>query len=193
MLRDEQDAVGHELLDFHTTGSGLELIEREEGFFDVTGGPEIYFREYEEWSPHEKRAMEYVRGRAVDIGCGAGRHGLYLQAEGFRVLGIDNSPLAVQVCMERGLGDAQVMSITQLSSGLGTFDTLLLLGNNFGLFSHRRRARWLLRRFWKMTSEKARLLAESYDPRGSTVASEHQAYQEWNQRRVGCLDRQGFG
>jgi cyclopropane fatty-acyl-phospholipid synthase-like methyltransferase len=39
----------------------------------------------------EKKSMGYVKGRTVlDIGCGPGRHALYLQNErGFDVLGID--------------------------------------------------------------------------------------------------------
>lgn len=183
MLKDEQDAVGHELLGFHATESGLEIVERDNRFFDLTGGPKVYFAEYEEWPSREKRAMKYIKGRAMDIGCGAGRHGLYLQTKGFQVLGIDNSPLAICVCRERGLRDARVMPVTQLSSRLGTFDTLLMLGNNFGLFGTRRRAKWLLRRFWRMTSEDGRIIAESYSPRGITVPPEHQAYQERNRRR----------
>jgi hypothetical protein len=56
------------------------------------------------------------------------------------------------------------MSITQTSSKLGAFDTILMLGNNFGLFANPARARWLLRRFAAMTSPSARILAETLDP-----------------------------
>jgi 2-polyprenyl-3-methyl-5-hydroxy-6-metoxy-1,4-benzoquinol methylase len=38
--------------------------------------------------------MQFVKGRVLDVGCGAGRHSLYLQEKGFDVLGTDISPLA---------------------------------------------------------------------------------------------------
>ncbi len=47
--------------------------------------------------------MEFVNGRVLDVGCGAGRHSLYLQKKGFDVLGIDVSPLAVKVCRLKGV------------------------------------------------------------------------------------------
>jgi methylase of polypeptide subunit release factors len=44
-----------------------------------------------------------VRSAEVDIGCGAGRLALYLQARGHEVVAIDISPLAVKTCMKRGV------------------------------------------------------------------------------------------
>jgi hypothetical protein len=38
------------------------------------------------------------------------------------VVGIDNSPLAIQVCRDRGLADARVVSTTRITSALGLFD-----------------------------------------------------------------------
>jgi len=58
----------------------------------------------------------------------------------------------VETCRERGVRDARVLSITQISRSLGAFDTVIMLGNNFGLFGIRRRARWLLRRLAGMTA-----------------------------------------
>ena len=34
------------------------------------------------WHLTEKKAIKYARGRVLDIGCGAGRHALYLQDKG---------------------------------------------------------------------------------------------------------------
>ena len=86
----------------------------------------------------------------LDVGCGAGRVCLHLQEQGHEVIGIDNSPLAVKVARERGVQDARVLSITQASRNkLGQVDTIVMMGNNFGLFASPKRARWLLRRFAK--------------------------------------------
>ncbi len=126
--------------------------------------------------------MKYVRGKVLDIGCGAGRHALYLQNKGFNVLGIDISPLAIKTCKLRGLKKAKALSITRISSKLGKFDTILMLGNNFGLFANLKRARWLLNRFYKITSEQGRIIAETRDPY-KTNNPDHIAYHQWNRKR----------
>ena len=126
--------------------------------------------------------MRYVRGSVLDIGCGAGRHSLFLQKKGFHILGVDRSPLAVQVSKSRGLKNARVMSITQLTPKLGMFDTILMLGNGFGLFSNPRQAKTLLRRFLKMTNPKAKIIAESLDPY-KTKELFHLRYHRLNRER----------
>ena len=126
--------------------------------------------------------MRHARGRVLDIGCGAGRHSLYLKEQGFDVLGIDNSPLAIEVCRSRGLSNAHVLSITQITPQLGAFGTIPMLGNNFGLFGSFTRAKWLLRRFHRITSGEARIIAESRDPY-ETESLEHLEYHEFNRQR----------
>ena len=163
-LTDQQDAFGHSMYDaFHGKG-GHEVDERDDGFVGVALGPSLYLARYEEWPAHHRKAARLARGRVLDVGCGAGRVGLHLQERGLDVLGIDVSPLAIKTCRLRGLRRARVLSITQLSPRLGTFDTVIMYGNNFGLFGSAKRARWLLRRLYGMTSDQARILAESNDP-----------------------------
>lgn len=181
-MKDYQDAYGHEIYEYLKGKGGFEIVERDDGFFDASYGVKGYFSQYRDWSPDQKRAMRYVRGRVLDIGCGAGRHSLYLQKKGFDVLGIDVSPLAIKVCKLRGLQKARVMSITQMNSKLGKFDTLLMLGNNFGLFGSFKRAKWLLKRFHKITHEKARIVAESNAPYKTTDPF-HLEYHEFNRKR----------
>jgi len=182
MLEDWQDAFGHEIYDYFNGQPTHEIVERDDGFFSVSHGPEIYFKDYEGWPESDKEAIGYVRGRVLDIGCGAGRHSLYLQAQGFDVVGIDISPLAIEVCRARGLRDARVLPITRLSRKVGEFDTILMLGNNFALVGNSRRARWLLRRFHRMTSEAGRIIAQARDPY-QTERPEHLAYHARNRER----------
>lgn len=182
MLRDFEDAHGHAIYDYFKKKTGYEIIERDDGYVDISGGPAAYFREYRDWGKHEKEAMKRVKGRVLDIGCGAGRHALYLQNKGFEIVGVDISPLAIKVCKERGLRYAEVLSITQVSSKLGKFDTILMLGNNFGLFENPRRAGWLLRRFKSITSKNARIIAETRDPY-ATDNPDHLSYHELNRKR----------
>jgi hypothetical protein len=69
-----------------------------------------------------------------------------------------------------------------VDESLGTFDTVVLLGNNFGLLASRAKAKRLLRRFHGLTSERGRMLAETRDIY-ATDDPVHLAYQERNRRR----------
>ncbi len=181
MLEDWQDAYGHEIYDYFKGEGGYEINERDDGFFGLVD-PKAYLSKYSEWPKHQREAMKYVKGKVLDIGAGAGRHSLYLQEQGFDVLGIDISPLAIEVCKLRGLRNAQVLSITQITSQLGTFDTILMFGNNFGLFGNLKRAKWLLKRFRSITPGEGRIIAETRDPY-ETEAPEHLEYHKFNRRR----------
>jgi hypothetical protein len=70
----------------------------------------------------------------------------------------------------------------KLSFKLGKFDTLLMFGNGFGLFGNPTRAKWLLKRFHRMMTDDARIIAESLDPY-MTDDPDHRIYQNYNKRR----------
>jgi len=74
------DAFGRMLYDHLTKSEGpvYGVIEREDGLVDVDD-PQTYFAAYGGWPAHQRQAMNFVQGRVLDIGCGAGRHALYLQ------------------------------------------------------------------------------------------------------------------
>jgi SAM-dependent methyltransferase len=182
MLKEHQDAYGFEIFDHFRGEEVFEIVEREDGYIDASSGPRYYFLDYEDWPLHHQEAIKFAQGRVLDIGCGAGRVSLYLQEKGHNVLGIDISPKAVEVCRERGLSNIEILSITQISSKLGQFDTIVMLGNNFGLFANPSRAKWLLRRFHGMTSDEGCILAESNDIY-TTDEPVHLAYQESNRQR----------
>ena len=183
MLTDNQDAYGHLLSDYHNGRENFEIVEREDGFIDTSRfGPVNYFADYVDWAEHQKHAIGYATGRVLDIGCGAGRHSIYLQGQGHDILGTDISPLAIQTCQHRGLKNALVTSVTQVSSKIGTFDTILMMGHNFGLVGNYKRAKWLLRRFAAMTTVSAKIIAETMDPY-QTEDSHHLAYHQFNRNR----------
>ena len=175
MLEDQQDAYGHAMFDYLNGKGGYEIVERDDGFFDISGGPELYFQKFPEWSRSEQAAMEFVHGKILDVGCGAGRHSLYLQERGEEVLGIDISPLAIKVCKARALRNTRVIPLTQVSRRLGVFDTILMLGNNFALVGNPKRALWLLRKFYNMTTEMGRIIVQTRDPYQTDIA-EHLEY-----------------
>jgi SAM-dependent methyltransferase len=162
---DLRDAFGHALLDHLEGRAGSELIERNDGFIDVAARDlGAYFRPFREWPAHEQRAIDLAAGRCLDVGSGAGRVLLELQRRGLEAVGIDVSPLALEVCRRRGARDVRERSIARLDGSLGRFDTILMMGNNFGLFGTPIRARRLLARFLRIATPGARILAEVLDP-----------------------------
>jgi SAM-dependent methyltransferase len=180
-MRSDQDAYGHAMYDYLRGRGGQEIVEYDDGFIFSTGGPSFYFADLPAWSAAERKAMRSVVGRVLDIGCGAGRVAIHLQERGHDVLGIDNSPLAVRVSRIRGLKQTKVLSISEVDGRLGTFDTIVMMCNNFGLVGSRTGARRLLRRFHRITSGRGRILASSTDPRHGRFP--HRAYHQRNRSR----------
>jgi len=179
------DAFGTALMDcFHGTETHY-IVEREDGFADPsTLSP--YFADYPEWGQAEKRMHEFVRGRVLDVGCGAGRHTLYLQRLGFEVVGIDKSPLAIEVAKQRGVKNACVVSLDELvvdgAPDLGTFGSVIMMGNNIGLLHSFTEGRNTLKRLANVTSSDARIIGTTRTP-GETNNPDHLAYQKWNRER----------
>lgn len=60
--------------------------------------------------------------------------------------------------------DARLLGIEAIGPELGIFDTVLLLGVNFGLLGDEAKATELLRRFATITTESGRIVAGSRDP-----------------------------
>lgn len=182
MLKPHQDAYGQMIWDYFHGKRPVEIVERDDGRIDVSGGAPAYFAEFKNWPAHQRRALKFVRGRVLDVGCGAGRWCLHLQSRGHKVTGIDVSPLAIKTCRARGVKDARVLPFTQVSRQMGSFDTILMMGNNFGLFGSPSRARWLLRRLHSLTSASARIVAETMDVH-QTNNPDHLSYQRRNRQR----------
>jgi SAM-dependent methyltransferase len=182
MLR-KQDAYGQLVWDFFKKGRGQEIVERDDGLLDPSDIlPAYYFSTFDDWDKYEREAMRFVRGKVLDVGCGAGRVALYLQKKGFDVVGIDSSPLAVRVCRLRGLKKVRVLRADKVGVMREKFDTILMFCNNFGICGSYKRARHMLRDFFDATTDDSRIIAGSLDPYG-TKDPAHLAYQKQNRRR----------
>jgi SAM-dependent methyltransferase len=183
-MKISQDAYGRQLLAQYEGGSPTaEIVERDDGYIDTGSDAGAYFETYNRWPVIERRAIRFARGRVLDIGCGAGRHLLYLQERGLDVTGIDSSPGAVKVCKLRGLKNVYVRSIAEIDKFKPeSFDTVLMLGNNFGLFGSEAGAGRLLKKLSRITSEDACIIAGTRNPY-LTTDPDHLAYQRWNRKR----------
>jgi SAM-dependent methyltransferase len=183
-MKVERDAYGEQLLaQYHSQTPTAELMQRDDGFIDFGSEADLYFTEYEQWSPIEHEAIALATGRILDIGCGAGRHALYLQEKGFDVTGIDNSPGAIEVCRARGLKKAFVCPIENVDEfSENSFDTIIMFGNNFGLFGSPENAPKILEKFSRITAPKARIIAGTRNPY-LTDDPAHLKYHEFNRQR----------
>ena len=76
----------------HAGEESFEVVERDDGFVGPPGDPELYFSRSDEWDPRECAGMDRAEGRVLDVGCGAGRHALYLQELDHEVVGVGTSP-----------------------------------------------------------------------------------------------------
>lgn len=139
----------------------------------------VYFAPVAQWPAVERRALRWVRGRVLDAGVGAGRASLELQGRGRTVVGIDVSSGAVEVAHGRGVRDVRLLAFEDLDASLGHFDTIVMFGNNFGLFGSPSKAQRLLRRLRPLAD---RIVACSNDPH-ATDDPTHLAYQERNRER----------
>lgn len=176
-----QDAYGHAMLDYlEGRRNFTPMIERDDGLVDADFSMEHYFSG--KWSVTDREALKLVTGRTLDVGAGAGRVALHLQERGRDVAAIDISPLAVEVCKKRGVANARVMPFAAVDRRLGRFDSLVMWGNNLGLFGTAKRARWMLRRLKGLTTPRAKIVGQTVDVY-QTDEPAHLAYHRFNRRR----------
>jgi SAM-dependent methyltransferase len=177
---EHEDAYGQLVLAYlEGRQRAREIVERDDGFIEATEGPASYFFPARQWAPAERQGLRFIRGRVLDAGCGAGRVALELQARGRQVVAIDVSPLAIEVAKTRGVRDGRVLAFEDVGPELGRFDTVVMYGNNFGLFGGEAKAKRLLRRLRALAE---RIVASTRDPYDTDDAA-HLAYHERNRQR----------
>lgn len=104
----------------------------------------------------DHRVLARVEGPVLDVGCGPGRHVIALNHRGVVALGIDPSPAAVALALERG---ATVLrrSVFDHVPGTGRWRTALLLDGNVGIGGS---PRLLLRRVASLLADGGAVVAE---------------------------------
>jgi SAM-dependent methyltransferase len=179
----KKDAYGQQVFAYFKGKPSSEIVEREDGLIGVSTGSPLYFSDYNKWPVLEKKAIKYAKGNVLDVGCGAGRVCLYLQKKGLNVLGFDNSPLAIKVCKLRGVKNAKLLSIENIGKlKFSSIDSVIMFGNNFGLFGNFNKAKVLLKEIYKITKPNAVIIAQSVDPY-KTKDSIHLSYHKLNKKR----------
>ncbi len=156
-------------------------IIRDDGYVTEANGAQ-YVTDVSEWIHTERLAIREVKGPVLDIGCGAGRVGLYLQRKGIEYTGIDVSPLAIDACKQSGLQNVHIMSASAIDLGRNDFQSIIMFGNNFGVLGDEEKTVEMLKGLYKITTEDARIFAESRDVR-ETDDPAHLKYHQRNRER----------
>jgi SAM-dependent methyltransferase len=177
------DAFGRALLDWAQGGTIPEIVERDDGYTETGAGPEVYLSDFKGWPYAERQSVRHMRGRVLDVGCGAGRVALNLQLRGIDVVGLDSSRLAVKAAKLRGVKEVWCMSTDTLGRRIGSFDSIVLFGNNFGIFGTPERARQVLTEWAKWTNPRARIFLESTNPYCGGAPAIDRAYYRRNRER----------
>ncbi|MEL6678489.1 MAG: methyltransferase domain-containing protein [Pseudomonadota bacterium] len=141
--------------------------------------PGLYFAEAP--FPHEVAALARVEAPVLDVGCGAGRHLLWLQRQGLEAVGFDISPGAVEVCRARGCADVRCLDVLA-GADLPEVGTALLFGNNIGLGGTRERTVKLLRILRGAVRPGGRIVLTALDI-AATQDPTHLAYHRRNAAR----------
>jgi 2-polyprenyl-3-methyl-5-hydroxy-6-metoxy-1,4-benzoquinol methylase len=191
-MKTETDAFGRALVDWARGGTVSETIERDDGFVTSGAGPEVYLSDFKGWPSAERQSVRSMRGRVLDVGCGAGRVALTLQQRGFDVVGLDSSSLAVQAARIRGVEVVWCKSMDALGSRIGSFDTVVMFGNNFGIFGTPERARAILTKWAAWTKPRTRIFLESTNPYGGGAPGFDRAYYRRNKERGATLGQARF-
>ena len=135
------------------------------------------FRNSEDFSELEKKALESCFGKVLDLCAGVGPHSLKLQKMGLEVYAIDISIEACEIMKKRGLKNVLCSDVYNLQ--IGNFDTILLMGRAIGFVEDLAGIAKFLRHCENLLSSKGIILLDSLDVR-LTSEPVHLAYQKRN-------------
>lgn len=157
-----KDLFGKAILDFQTNNSPEDLITETSISEEDEMSVAYLFRSYDEMPELEQKALQLVKGKILDVGCGAGSHSLYLQNErGLDVTSIDISANAIQACTLRGLKNVKVQNLLTLENE--KFDTILLLMNGTGIFGTLKATSQYLQKLRSLLQPNGQILIDSSD------------------------------
>ncbi|MWG36656.1 class I SAM-dependent methyltransferase [Halomarina oriensis] len=170
-MESAEDALGTAMLDFQRGGLRGGAIHRdgaetwpafvEENYFGNEGAGLDLDTVDERW----RSLYDSFEGPLLDVGCGAGHHALGFQRR-FETVAFDVSPNAVRAARERGVEDARVQDMFDLTEAFETsrFASVLCNGTQLGLAGSLAGVSSLLADFGRVTTDDAVALLDSYDP-----------------------------
>jgi SAM-dependent methyltransferase len=185
-----EDAWGTALLDhFHGREVPTPQLEVDTGERGPAMHPEWFFREFDAWDWWDRELLPLIEsGPVLDLGAGAGRAALYIQARGIEVTAVDSSPGAVEVCRLRGVREVCLADLNDAPQDRRWAAVLLLCGN-LGLGGSWEGNRQLLRRLAQQSAPGALLVGDTVEPGGAAEVRLRIRYRDmvtpwWRQRNM---------
>lgn len=155
-----KDLFGQALVDFYQNKAAEDIITWT-NISEKDALPLAYlFREYNEMPLLERYALKKCFGNILDVGCGTGSHSLYLQEQGLHVTAIDISEGAITVAKNRGVYNARVQALLEVTE---KFDTILLLMNGTGIFEELTQVPNYLQHLKSILAPNGQILIDSSD------------------------------
>jgi SAM-dependent methyltransferase len=176
------DVFGNILLEQHQVEQPIHfVIERDDGHIDVLNA-QGFFHSYPMWPSLETEFLAKLQSPILDVGCGAGRHAMYLQDLGYEVTGMDIAPGALEVCKKRGVQDVVMGSVFEFPSFKKKFESILLFGHNISLGGSQDGLRSVLKELSDITSASGVVIGNFASPI-PTDNPTHLKYHESNAKK----------
>ena len=118
------------------------------------------FRSCEEMPEIERKALDMVKGKTLDVGAGSGCHSLVLQQRGIDVTANDISSLSIETMKNRGWEKVLEQDFFALE---GKYDTILMLMNGIGIVGTLERMPEFFQQLDKIMAPGGQLLCDSSD------------------------------
>jgi precorrin-6B methylase 2 len=155
------DPFGEAIHDYFENGKAPDLVVNSNYTEDENIPVSYLFRTKNEMPEIEITALEYCRGKILDIGAAAGCHSVILQEKGFEITALEKSEKACEVLKKRNISKIVCDDIFNYT---GTkFDTILLLMNGAGIGETLTGLKKLLLHLKKLLAENGQILIDSSD------------------------------
>lgn len=173
-----KDTFGHALWRHFNGEKNVELaFRRDDGLLEIRNLGK-YFDTYKKFPEIQKKALKHAHGKVLDIGCGAGKHAIYLQEKGFDVTGLDHSVKCLKICRLRGLMKTKKMDLFKLDIRKGRYDTILLFGSGLAFGRDPKGLVTFLGKLYEITSKGGTILFDSADTKKTKRGLYH-----WNGKK----------
>jgi SAM-dependent methyltransferase len=160
-MEKDNDIIGWALMDYFTRRIEKPLLVSTSKTDTEVYKLSYFFRDFERMPLIEKRAIEAVSGKVLDIGAGTGIHSLELDKRGFNVTAIDNSHYAVEIMSKRGL--KKVIHKDFYDYEGDKFDTLILLMNGIGIVKRLSNFDMFFKKCAELLNKGGQILCDSTD------------------------------
>ena len=159
-MNSKMDPMGRAIADYWKTGTADRLRVFSPMFEEDEIPLQTLFRKYEDMPEIERKALDMIKGKTLDVGAGSGCHSLVLQERGIDVTAIDISPLSVETMKDRGVKKVTEQDFFTLE---GQFDTILMLMNGIGIVGTLERLSMFFRQLDKILAPGGQVLCDSSD------------------------------